>query len=66
MCEEFYSSDLRYLFLQEILRTHTKFVGKLEKGCNSGQISPVFLEFVSIVIVYISNCDFKINFRVFY
>ena len=35
---------------QDLLRTHTKFVKKLEKGCANGgiEISPVFLEFVSI------------------
>ena len=35
---------------QDLLRTHTKFAKKLEKGCANGgiEISPVFLEFVSI------------------
>lgn len=42
-------------FLQDLLKTHTKFVGKLEKGCSNGgmQISPVFLEFVCTHTVHV-------------
>ena len=48
-CIVTYQVDLCILFfLQDLLKTHTKFVVKLEKGCSNGgmQISPVFLEFV--------------------
>lgn len=45
-----------FINIEEILRTHTKFVGKLEKGCNSGQISPVFLEFRDELLKYGKYC----------
>ncbi|XP_078357536.1 proto-oncogene vav-like [Oculina patagonica] len=47
-----------FINIEDLLRIHTKFVGKLEKGCSNGglQISPVFLDFRDDLLKYGKYC----------